>query len=227
MVFIEPKVYQMGDATTLATSPVHTMKLITPFYMAKHELTFSEYDLFAKSTGRKKPSDNKWGRNMQPVINVSWSDAVAYCQWLSKKSGKKYRLASEAEWEYVARSNTKTKYGIGDNDILLSNYAWFKDTANAHAHEVGTKNSNLYGVHDLLGNVQEWVQDDFLTYKKSTYRVQSKTGKAVVVKASTEKVVRGGTWFSEYDEMMVYSRDVLELDERNSYTGFRIVQEIK
>ena len=227
MVFIEPKSYQMGDVATLGTSPVHTMNLVTPFYMAKHELTFSEYDLFAKATGRKKPSDNKWGRNMQPVINVSWRDAVAYCQWLSEKSGKKYRLASEAEWEYVARANTKTKYGIGDNDILLSNYAWFKDTANEHAHEVGTKDTNFYGVHDLLGNVQEWVQDDYLSYKKSTYRVQSKIGKAIVVKASTEKVVRGGTWFSEYDEMMVYSRDALELDEHNNYTGFRIVQEIK
>ena len=227
MVLIEPKQYLMGDASTLATSPVHSVNLVKPFYIAKHELTFSEYDLFAKATGHKKPSDHNWGRSMQPVINVSWRDAVAYCKWLSKKSGKHYRLSSESEWEYVARSNTQTKYGIGDNDILLANYAWFKDTANEHAHEVGTKTANVYGVYDMLGNVQEWVQDDYVSYTKSDYRVKSKNGEAVVMKASFEKVIRGGTWFSEYDEIMVYSRENVALDERNSYTGFRIVQDIK
>ena len=77
-------------------------------------MTFAEYDRFSAATGRERPDDEGWGRGWRPVINVSWEDAVAYTQWLSAETGKRYRLPSEAEWEYAARSGTTTKYSWGD-----------------------------------------------------------------------------------------------------------------
>lgn len=232
--YIEPKMalipagpFLQGDNSKLSASPQHKMNVAKPFYISIHETTFAEYDLFSKDRGWKKPNDHGWGRGMQPVINVTWYDAKAYCHWLSQKTGKTYRLPTESEWEYVARTNSKSHYGIGDNDALLAEYAWYKDNANGYPHEVGSKLANSYGLFDILGNVQEWVEDDYLSYKKSAYRHMSKNAKAVVLEDNSEKVVRGGSWFSEYDELMVYLRDAAESTESNNYTGFRIVKEIK
>jgi len=89
--------------------PVHLVS-VNSFAMSRHEVTFEEYDYFAKQTKREKPIDNGWGRGNRPVINVSWGDAVAYAKWLSQQTGEKYRLPTEAEWEYAARAGTETDY---------------------------------------------------------------------------------------------------------------------
>ena len=230
--YIEPQMalipigdFKQGNESDIASSPVHAMSITTPFYISTHEITFSEFDLFSKDNAWRKPNDNTWGRGMQPVVDVSWYDAVAYCQWLSKKTHKHYRLPTESEWEYVARAHSKSRYGIGDDDTLLAEYAWFKDNSNTYPHEVGRKSANTYGLYDLLGNVQEWVLDDHLKYNKSEYKRISKDANAVVIEDNNEKVIRGGSWHSEYDELMVYLRTTAEASEKNSYTGFRIVLE--
>jgi formylglycine-generating enzyme required for sulfatase activity len=94
--------------------PVHKVKIQKPFAVSRYEITFGQYDEFAKATGRKLLEDEGWGRGRQPVIHISWNDAVAYGAWLSRQTGMRHRLPSEAEWEYVARAGTETVYWWGN-----------------------------------------------------------------------------------------------------------------
>ena len=93
--------------------PVHEVRLARPFWIGKREVTFGEYDRFALATWRKLPADQGWGREDRPVINVSWEEAAAYAAWLSEETGKRYRLPSEAEWEYAARGGTDHRLLVG------------------------------------------------------------------------------------------------------------------
>ena len=118
MVVLPPGRFPMGCVSGKncwgeEEKPVHEVR-IESFEMSKYEVTFEEYDVFTDATDRKRADDEGWGRGRRPVINVSWDDAVAYTQWLSSQTGKTYRLPSEAEWEYAARSGTETVYSWGD-----------------------------------------------------------------------------------------------------------------
>ena len=111
MVRIEPGTFLMGSAEGEGSDderPQHEVRIARPLGMGKYPVTFEEYDAFAKATKRDLPGDQGWGRGRRPVINVSWEDAVAYAQWLSEQTGKRYRLPSEAEWEYATRAGTST-----------------------------------------------------------------------------------------------------------------------
>lgn len=122
-------------------SPAHKVT-IQRFALGLYEVTFAEYDAFALATGRKLPDDQGWGRERRPVINVSWDDAQAYAQWLSERTGKRYRLPTEAEWEYAARAKTTTARFWGDNPADACQYANVED--------------KLYGrvsVHSPSGNI--------------------------------------------------------------------------
>jgi hypothetical protein len=112
MVWIPAGDFQMGGSYS-SEKPVHQVS-VSAFAMGRYEVTFEEYDRFAEATGREKPGDEGWGRGNRPVINVSWNDATAYMEWLSTQTGKKYRLPTEAEWEYAARAGTDTKYWWGN-----------------------------------------------------------------------------------------------------------------
>src|SRR5690606_37963436 len=103
--------------------------------------------------------------NNHPVVNISWNDAKAFCDWLSKKEGKTYRLLTEAEWEYACRAGTTTRYHFGVSEALLGTYAWFVNSAEEikekYAHEVALKPANPFGLYDMHGNVFEWCQDNY------------------------------------------------------------------
>ena len=137
MVLVPGGTFNMGDVMNdneeANEKPVHTVTL-SDFYLATHELTFAEYEAFCTATGHEKPDDSDWGRNRRPVINVSWYDAVAYCNWRSQQEGLQevytindeqvsanwnangYRLPTEAEWEYAARQRgKKVRFGDGRN----------------------------------------------------------------------------------------------------------------
>jgi formylglycine-generating enzyme required for sulfatase activity len=93
------------------------------------------------------------------VAKVTWEDAETFCQWLSRKEGRSYRLPTEAEWEYACRAGTRTRYYFGDDPTDLHEYAWLKDNSGRRIHQVGKKKPNPWGLYDMYGNVQEWCAD--------------------------------------------------------------------
>ena len=150
--------------------PVHNVT-VSGFYMCKTEVTFEQYDYFCSQTGRGIPNDLGWGRAKRPVINVSWDDGKAYCDWLSTKIGKTVKLPTEAEWEYAARSKgTVIRYSGTDETSLLGNFAWYKSNAGSRTREVQTKTGNSIGLFDMSGNVREWCND---YYAESYYSLSA------------------------------------------------------
>jgi formylglycine-generating enzyme required for sulfatase activity len=130
---------------------------LNPYSIGKYPVTFEEYDYFCEATGREKPSDEGWGRGRRPVINVTAYDAEAYCEWLSKVTGKFYRLPTENEWEYACRGGSDGEYCFGDDVSQLVDYAWYSDNSEGKTHPVGEKKPNNYGLYDMHGNVWEWT----------------------------------------------------------------------
>ena len=173
--------------------PVHSVR-IESFELSKYEVTFEEYDAFTDATGRERAYDAGWGRGRRPVINVSWYDAVAYTQWLSSQTGESYRLPSEAEWEYAARAGSTTMYSWG-NDIGHNRAncdgcgsQWDADKTAT----VGSFSANRWGLHDVHGNVAEWVQDCW----NWNYTGAPTDGSAWESGDCDERVVRGGSLYS-------------------------------
>ena len=163
--------------------PQHSVYL-DAYYIDKYEVTFEQYDKFCDATGRKKPSDEGWGRGNRPVINVNWNDAAAYAKWANK------RLPTEAEWEKACRAGSTTKYSFGDNEFLLGNYAWYDSNSGNKTHPAGEKKPNAWGIYDMHGNVWEWCSD---WYDENYY--QNSPGKNPTGPASRAlRVHRGGSW---------------------------------
>src|SRR5262249_44779488 len=160
MVEVKAGTFQMGDVSGRGDKelqPVHEVKLQESFKLGKHEVTFDEYDRFALATGKPLPHDQRWGRDRRPVI-VSWEDARDFAIWLSKQTGKRYRLPSEAEWEYAARSGGKDEVWAGTSDEnQLGDYAVFLKNQTEPADERSRKPNGL-GLYDMTGNVWEWVE---------------------------------------------------------------------
>ena len=218
--------------------PVHEVQ-IKPFMLSKYEVTFEEYDHFTNATGRSQATQ-AWGRGRLPVINISWSDAVAYTEWLSARTGEKYRLPSEAEWEYAARARSVTKYSwgneVGNNraNCRSCNSRW-DDT---RAAPVGSFSANAWGLHDMHGNVQEWVQDCW----NKNYRGAPTDGSAWESGNCEERVLRGGSWNFKSKDIRSANRRRLDAYTRyhtvvisfvwgankyvRDYVGFRVAKEI-
>src|SRR5919206_182005 len=122
-----------------------------------------------RATGRSPPSADEtfeMGREGYPLICITHHTAMQYCRWLSVKTGKAYRLPTEAEWEWAARAGTTTPYFFGTDPKKLDEYAWYEPNAEEHTHPVGKKKPNPWGLYDIYGNVAEWCLDH---YKKDTY----------------------------------------------------------
>ncbi|MGH8562264.1 MAG: SUMF1/EgtB/PvdO family nonheme iron enzyme, partial [Nevskiales bacterium] len=136
-----------------------TFNIAQPFAMGRHEVSFEEYDRFCEATRRAKPADNGWGRGKRPVINVSWQDASAYAAWLSAQTGHRFRLPSEAEWEYAARGARRTNYAWGNQ--IGSGYANCKGCGSPwdgkQTAPTGSFALNPFGLQDTAGNVAEWT----------------------------------------------------------------------
>jgi len=206
-----------GDADE---KPVHRV-YIQSFYIGKYEVTFDEYDKFCEDTRQRKPNDNGWGRGNHPAINVSWDNAKAYTLWLSKKTGRTYRLPTEAEWEYVARAGTTTDYFFGNNSNNLNLYAW-NDRKSRKTHIVGEKKPNPWGLYDIYGNVVEWCEDWYAEDYINTPRDGTSNNDG----SQKYKVIRGGSWFSNDDFCRSARRNYNFAYNKNSDTGFRLLEEI-
>ncbi|MDZ7621120.1 MAG: formylglycine-generating enzyme family protein [Candidatus Competibacteraceae bacterium] len=179
--------------------PQRTVR-IRPFAIGKTEVTFADYDVFAEATGRNKPNDFGWGRGQQPVVGVSWSDAVAYAEWLSAQTGQRYRLPTEAEWEYAARAGTDTPFWTGgcihtDQANYYGQYDYNNCGAKTGVYRArtvaaGSLPANAWGLHETAGNAWEWVQDCW----HDSYQGAPTDGGAWEEPGCARRVVRGGGW---------------------------------
>jgi len=226
--------------------PQHQVTIARSFAAGKHEVTFDEWDACVREGGciykttRKlldilralpeaaEPGDSGWGRGRLPVINVSWNDAKQYVAWLSRKTGKSYRLLSEAEWEYVARAGTTTAFSFG-NSITpqQANYNAAQSYAGSPTGvrrdktvSVGSYPPNAFGLHDVHGNVQEWVED----CKNPTYNGAPSDGSAWTTGDCARRVIRGGSWVSDPLVARSARRGDFPTSRQNRDSGLRVAR---
>ncbi|HMP04159.1 MAG TPA: SUMF1/EgtB/PvdO family nonheme iron enzyme, partial [Gemmatales bacterium] len=245
--------------------PVHEVE-VRPFWMGKMEVTWDEYDLFAFSLDLQKEGQPApaapagadavtrptppytdmtfgYGHDRYPAICMTHHAAMEYCRWLSQKTGKTYRLPTEAEWEYACRAGTTTAFSFGDDAEKLGDYAWFTDNSDGKPQPVGGKKANPWGLFDMHGNVAEWCVDH---YAADRYQALAKNPLSVMpVLLPTDRrfphVVRGGSWDDEAGMLrsaarMGSTREWLRQDPQRPqsiwwlteavFVGFRVVRPV-
>jgi formylglycine-generating enzyme required for sulfatase activity len=209
MVLIPAGSFLMGSSAneperTNNEGPQHQVQ-VPAFELGNYEVTFEQWDACVTFGGcTHRPGDRGWGRGTRPVINVSWDDAQEYVKWLSTRTGKHYRLPSEAEWEYAARAGTTTPFSTGNCiTTTQANYDGNDDYAGCGAktgfylrqtQPVGSYPANRWGLYDMHGNAREWVQDCW----HDSYIGAPQDGSAWldVCGTSGRRVLRGGSCFS-------------------------------
>lgn len=203
--------------------PVQELR-IRPFAIGVHEITFDDYERFCTATGAPCPDDQGWGRDDRPVINVSWEEATAYTVWLSKVTGERYRLPTDAEWEYAARAGTKTRYWWGDGPVSRASNCegcgsiWDGDKS----APVGRFPPNPFGLHDTAGNVFEWVADCW----HGKFDDVPRDGSPLEKPNCGKRVIRGGAWSFTHRETRSANRWRDFPRRRSDDTGFRVAREL-
>ncbi len=242
---------------------------IKPFFMGAHEVTWDEYDLYAFQKRRpagaaasagaaadavSKPTppyaDESWGfgKGRQPAIGITWHAAAEYCRWLSAKTGKNYRLPTEAEWEYAARAGTTTAWSSVAEAAGLDGVAWYAKNSDGQPHPVGTKKPNAWGLYDMIGNVAEWTLDQYDAKRYATLSASLASKKSLVEPvllpgaARYPHVVRGGSFDDDPEKLRSAARRFSkpEWSRRDPqqpqsiwwhtdaiFVGFRIVQPLE
>ena len=230
MVVVPGGSFRMGDLSGVRDRyavPVHSVKIPNSFAVGKYEITFDEWQA-CRSEGicRHNPDDRKWGRGRRPVTDVSWLDAKAYVYWLSRKTGKTYRLLSEAEWEYMARAGSVTRYPwgneIGQNRANCAGCGsiWSKK----NTAPVGQFEPNSFGIHDTVGNVWEWVEDCwYKNHEGAPADSRPRLGKAPICK---KRVLRGGSWYLDGWYARSAVRDWNKTNIRSGNFGFRVARDL-
>ena len=229
--------------------PVYTVNLTHDYWIGKKEITFNDYDTFCNETGRVKLEDWGMGRGLRPAFGIDWWDAVAYCNWLSKKEGlsiayleegeilegslldeygytttditrvEGYRLPTEAEWEYAARGGQNTKGYKYAGSNDLNEVGWYKDNSGGQTHPVGQKLPNELGLYDMSGNVIEWCHDWYGGYASTTQT--NPTGP----RSGSFRVVRGGSWGGRAQRCRVAHRG--NGAPVSNDLGFRVARTVK
>jgi formylglycine-generating enzyme required for sulfatase activity len=240
MIEIQKGSFLMGsDNDREEEKPVHQITIENDFAVGKYEITRRQYELFIRNFNYtpdlgcetwNTPSFNMdltkgWADPDfeqdadHPVVCVNWHDTQAYVMWLSEFTGKNYRLLSEAEWEYVARSGSTTKYSFGDNiDSTKANYG--DEIRGTTA--VGSYPANKFGLHDIHGNVSEWVADCWIdNYKNAQATVVPRT-----VESCKRRVFRGGTWHNEGQYLRSAYRYGYIAGFKLSGLGFRVARQL-
>jgi formylglycine-generating enzyme required for sulfatase activity len=204
--------------------PQHSVTIAKSFAVAKHELTFDEWNTcVANGDCTWRPFDAGWGRGQQPVIYVSWDDAKRYVAWLAKVTGKPYRLLSESEYEYAARAGMTTAYPWG-NDIGKNNAncnGCGSKWDNQQTARVGSLAPNQFGLYDMVGNVFEWVEDCM----HPSYNGAPADGSAWIEGGNCDvRIVRGGSWDYTPVDLRSANRngDTSYTGGRSSNLGFRV-----
>jgi formylglycine-generating enzyme required for sulfatase activity len=248
--------------------PQHPVE-IRPFWMGKCEVTWDEYDLFwqteepAKEQNQPAKDDKDkgadaitrptppytdmtfgYGHDEYPAICMTHHAAMEYCRWLSKKTGKIYRLPTEAEWEYACRAGGQTAYYFGDDPKQLGDYAWYDKNSEESPHPVGKKKPNTWGLYDMLGNVAEWCIDPYVKDAYAKFPVDKPTLSPVLLPVAKRfpDQARGGSWADPADKLRSAARrgsdkSWIRLDPQRpqsiwwltsaEFIGFRVVRPVE
>jgi formylglycine-generating enzyme required for sulfatase activity len=239
MVVVAPGSFTMGSPASeqgrdIDESPQHNVTIAKPFAVGRFAVTFDEWDACAADGGCNgyRPQDLGWGRNLRPVINVSWDEAMAYVAWLSRKTGKQYRLLTEAEWEYAARAGSTTAYYWGDeigrgnaNCAPVGKLECGSIWDNKQTAPVGSFAANAFGLYDMAGNVWQWVQDCY----HNNYNGAPTDGSAWTtgncygaLEDDLQRVIRGGSWISGPLNLRSAGRFRNTFSSRGNLLGFRV-----
>ena len=236
-VRVDGGTFQMGSNDGESDEkPMHRVTL-SDFAIGKYEITVQQYMQFVNETKTHYPEWLEQGSNYNiktgkddhykklgdalqnsnnPIVGISWDDAVAYCEWLSQKTNKKYRLPTEAEWEYAARGGNKSSGYKYSGSNTIGDVAWLSDNASSQTHPVGQKQRNELGIYDMSGNVWEWCSDWYGTYNSSSQ--QNPTGAIT----GSDRVYRGGGWSNG----AAYCRSAFRYNDTPTYrysnVGFRV-----
>ena len=196
--------------------PVHHVNIEKAFYMGRYEVTQKQWRAIMGDNPSYFVGDDL------PVEQVSWDDVQEFIKKLNEKEGtNKYRLPSEAEWEYACRAGTTTRYSFGDDESKLGDYAWYYKNSSGKTHPVGQKEPNLWGLYDMHGNVWEWVQDKW----HSDYNGAPADGSAWERGDGADRVIRGGGWYCIAGCCRSANRGDIDRGDRSSGLGFRILKE--
>ncbi len=245
-ILVEKGSFTMGDTDGASDEkPTHKVTFTYNFYIGKYEVTFDEYDAFCSATGKSKPNDQGWGRGSRPVINVTWWDAIDYCNWLSEKEklpkaydsngnlldkdGRVttditkvlgYRLPTEAEWEFAARGGNKSRGYQYAGSSTVGDVAWYDSNSGGKTQEVGKKAPNELGIYDMSGNVWEWCSDWYGNYSSSA---QTNPYNST---AGSDRVDRGGSWNNYAARTRVANRGSVSPTYTYNALGFRIARTV-
>jgi formylglycine-generating enzyme required for sulfatase activity len=242
---------------------------IEPFWMEAHEVTWDEYEVFmftmdierrknlnvaanendktadALARPTKPYTDMSFGMGKDgfPAISMTHFGARMYCKWLSAKTGRYYRLPTEAEWEYACRAGSKTAFSFGDDATKLGEYAWYFDNADSHYAKVGKKKPNAWGLYDMHGNATEWVLDQYVADNYEQFKNTTRpAGNFVPTKSMYPHSARGGSWDDDAESLRSAARRASNKDWKQQdpqlpqsvwyytdaqFIGFRIVRPLR
>jgi formylglycine-generating enzyme required for sulfatase activity len=224
MVALPGGTFAMGsDKVGADAKPVHLVS-VKPFAISRYEVTWDDWGVCMKAGACREPDDHEWGRGRRPIINISWDEAVAYTQWLSEKTGVRYRLPTEAEFEYAARGGTFTEYWWGDD--IGANMANCRECNTPlwehQSLEVGLFPPNPFGLYDMHGNVWEWMQDCW----NKGYAGAPADGRAWESGDCKKRVVRSGSWYYFPALSRSAARDNFPAELFSYNLGIRLVREL-
>lgn len=223
--------------------PQKLIKIGQEFAVGKFEITWNEWESCIadavctdhKRAGMGGPVDEGMGRGNRPVINVGWDDAQSYVTWLSQKTGQRYRLLTEAEWEFAARAGTSGPYFFDPKNEQFCNYANSADetdpimgdyclSVDEYTAVVGSRAPNQFGLHDMIGNVWEWTEDCYYpSYDGLSDDGSSRSGDE---ETCDYRTMRGGSWGETAKELRVASRTGNGFNARFGFLGFRVAREL-
>jgi formylglycine-generating enzyme required for sulfatase activity len=225
MVVVPEGEFEMGSAASAFEKPAHRVAIAKPFAIGRREVSFAEWDLcVAAGACKYQPDDHGWGRGDRPVIGVSWDDAKLFIGWLTQKTGKPYRLPTEAEWEYAARGGTASAFWWGkDVGSGRANCAGCAATPARKTQPIGSFRPNAFGLFDTAGNAAEWVEDCW----NESYRGAPADGSAWKTGDCRLRVLRGGSFDSKADFVRSAARFRYDEDVRYYGNGFRVARDLE